>query len=198
MMAAPGRFRYADTNGDGKIDAADRTYLGSPVPKFTGGLTLVLRYKGFDVGAYLYTSLGGKIYNFSKWYTDFYPSFTGQAVSARVLDSWTLQHTNTDQPIFENASNFSTNTQSNSFYVENGSYLRMQNLTLGYTLPTHLLNSAHIQRLRLFVQTTNLFTVSKYKGLDPGVGGTADTNFGIDIGNYPVSRGFNAGIGLTF
>ena len=192
--AAPGRFRYADVNGDGKIDAADRTYLGSPVPKFTGGLTFILRYKGFDVGAYLYTSLGGKIYNFSKWYIDFYPSFTGQAVSARVLDSWTPQHTNTSQPIFENASNFSTNTQSNSFYVENGSYLRMQNLTIGYTLPS----TARIQRLRLFVQTTNLFTVTKYKGLDPGVGGTADTNFGIDIGNYPITRGFNAGIGLTF
>ena len=192
--AGPGRFRYADINGDGKIDAADRTYLGSPVPKFTGGLTFTLRYKGFDASAYLYTSLGGKIYNFSKWYIDFYPSFTGQAVSARVLNSWTPQNTNTDQPIFENTSNFSTNTQSNSFYVENGSYLRMQNLTLGYTLPA----KAHIQRLRLFLQTTNLFTVTKYKGLDPGVGGTADTNFGIDIGNYPITRGFNAGVGFTF
>ncbi len=196
--AGPGRFRYADVNGDKKIDAADRTYLGSPVPKFTGGLTFTLRYKGFDMSTYAYTSLGGKIYNFSKWYIDFYPSFTGQAVSARVLNSWTPQNTNTDQPIFENTSNFSTNTQSNSFYVENGSYLRLQNLTLGYTLPPSLLDKAHIQRLRIFVQTTNLFTISKYKGLDPGVGGTADTNFGIDIGNYPVTRGFNAGIGFTF
>ena len=196
--AAPGRFRYADINGDGRIDAADRTFLGSPVPKFTGGLTFILRYKGFDASAYVYSSLGGKIYNFSKWYIDFYPSFTGQAVSARVLDSWTPQNTDTDQPIFENTSNFSTNTQSNSFYVENGSYLRMQNLTLGYTLPTNVLSSTRLQRLRLFVQTTNLFTVSKYKGLDPGVGGTADTNFGIDIGNYPVTRGFNVGVGVTF
>lgn len=192
--AGPGRFRFADVNGDGKIDAADRTYLGSPVPKFTGGLTFILRHKGFDLSAYMYTSLGGKIYNFSKWYIDFYPSFTGQAVSARVLDSWTPQHTSTDQPIFENTSNFSTNTQSNSFYVENGSYLRMQNVTLGYTLPAR----SHLQRLRVYLQTTNLFTITKYKGLDPGVGGTADTNFGIDIGNYPITRGFNAGIGLTF
>ncbi len=196
--AGPGRFRYADVNGDGVIDAKDRTYLGSPVPKFTGGLTFIVRYKGFDVGAYLYTSLGSKIYNFSKWYIDFYPSFTGQAVSARVLDSWTPTHTNTDQPIFENTSNFSTNTQSNSFYVENGSYLRMQNLTIGYTVPASLLNNSRLQRLRVFFQTTNLFTVTGYKGLDPGVGGTADTSFGIDIGNYPVTRGFNGGIGITF
>ena len=196
--AAPGRFRYADTNGDGKITADDRTYIGSPVPKFTGGLTFILRYKGFDLSTYLYTSLGGKIYNGSKWYQDFYPSFTGAAVSTRVLNSWLPTNTNTDQPIFENASNFSTNTVSNSFYVENGSYLRMQNITLGYTLPTNLLNNLRLQRLRVFVQTTNLFTVTKYKGLDPAVGGAADTNFGIDVGNYPLTRGFNAGLGLTF
>ena len=196
--AGPGRFRFADINGDGKIDAADRTYLGSPVPKFTGGLTFILRYKGFDLNAYLYTSLGGKIYNFSKWYTDFYPSFSGAAVSARVLDSWTPTHTNTNQPIFEQQSNFSNNTQSNSFYVEKGDYLRMQNLTLGYTLPPALLSNFKMQRLRLFVQTTNLFTITGYKGLDPGVGGSADTNFGIDVGNYPVTRGFNAGVGVTF
>ena len=192
--AAPGRFRYADINGDGKIDAADRTYLGTAVPTFTGGITFGLSYKGFDLNANLYSSLGGKIYNFSKWYTDFYPSFTGAAVSARVLNSWTPTNTNTSQPIFENASNFSTNTVSNSFYVEKGDYLRLQNITLGYTLPA----TARLQRLRLFVQSTNLFTITGYKGLDPAVGGAADTNFGIDVGNYPVTRGFNGGIGLTF
>ncbi|WP_375444178.1 SusC/RagA family TonB-linked outer membrane protein [uncultured Fibrella sp.] len=192
--AAPGRFRYADINGDGQITADDRTFLGSPVPSFTGGITMVLRYKGFDLTANLYSSLGGKIYNFSKWYTDFYPSFTGAAVSARVLNSWLPTNTNTDTPIFENTSNFSTNTVSNSFYVESGDYLRLQNVTLGYSLPP----TSRLARLRFFVQSTNLFTVTGYKGLDPAVGGSADTNFGIDVGNYPVTRGFNGGIGLTF
>lgn len=84
---APGRFRYADTNGDGKINDDDRTYLGSPVPKFTGGVTLTLRYSGFDVNTSLYTSLGNKIFNNSRWFTDFYPSFTGAVVSARVKNS---------------------------------------------------------------------------------------------------------------
>ena len=123
-----GRFRYEDINGDNKIDASDRTYLGSPVPKFTGGLNFTVTYKNFAVNAYLYTSLGNKIINFSKSYTDFYPSFSGAAISERVKDSWSPSNTGATTPIFETASNFSTNTQSNSFYVESGNYLRFQNV----------------------------------------------------------------------
>lgn len=196
--AAPGRFRYADINGDGSINDADRTFIGSPVPKFTGGFNFILRYKGFDLEGYLYTSLGNKIFNVSKWFTDFYPSFQGAAISERIKDSWLPSNTNTDIPIFESASNFSTNTQSNSFYVEDGSYLRFQNITLGYNLPTAILNRLKMTRLRVFISSNNLFTITGYSGLDPGVGGAADTNFGIDVGNYPVTRSFTGGINIGF
>ncbi|WP_221390755.1 TonB-dependent receptor [Dyadobacter sp. NIV53] len=196
--AAPGRFRYVDLNGDGKINSDDRTFLGSPVPKFTGGINIKLTYKGFDLATYMYTSVGNKIFNVSKWFTDFYPSFTGAAVSARVKDSWLPDHTNTDTPIFESTSNFSTNTQSNSFYVEDGTFFRMQNLTLGYTLPANILGRLKMQKVRLYASTNNLFTVTKYQGLDPGVGGNADTNFGIDVGNYPITRSWTFGINLGF
>ncbi|WP_461076960.1 SusC/RagA family TonB-linked outer membrane protein [Spirosoma flavus] len=196
--AGPGRFRFADINGDNKIDDLDRTYLGSPIPKFTGSITLTLKYKGFDLNTQLYTSLGNKIFNNSKWYTDFYPSFPGAAVSARVKDSWLPTHTDTTVPIFENTSNFSTNTQANSYYVEDGSYGRLQYLTLGYTLPATLLNKVNLSRLRLSLTATNLFTITKYTGLDPAVGGSADQNFGIDIGNYPVTRGYNVGLSFGF
>ncbi len=196
--AAPGRFRYADINGDGVINNDDRTFIGSPVPKFTGGINLRFNYKGFDLATYLYTSLGGKIFNMSKWFTDFYPSFSGAAISARVKDSWTPTHTNTSQPIFEDVSNFSTNQVPNSFYVENGSYLRMQNITLGYTLPAALLSKVGLSRVRLSVAANNIFTVTGYKGLDPGVGGAADQNFGIDVGNYPITRSYNAGLSIGF
>ncbi|PRY39306.1 TonB-linked SusC/RagA family outer membrane protein [Spirosoma oryzae] len=192
--AAPGRFRYADTNGDGKISDDDRQYLGSPIPKFTGSITLGLKYKGFDLNTNLYTSLGGQIFNYSKWYTDFYPSFTGAAVNARVLDSWLPSHTNTSVPIYESTSNFSTNTQANSYYVENGSYARLQYLTLGYTFPSVILNKVNFNRLRVYVSATNLFTITKYSGLDPSVGGSADTSFGIDVGNYPITRAYNVGV----
>lgn len=207
--AGPGRFRFADLNGmddngdltgtpDGKIDAADRTYLGSPVPKFLGGVNFKLVLGALDFETYIYTSVGNKIFNLSKWYTDFYPSFTGAAVSARVKDSWTTANTGAETPIFENVSNFSTNTQPNSFYVEDGTYVRMQNLAIGYTIPANVLNKMKMKRLRVYVSTNNVFTFSKYQGLDPAVGGAADTTFGIDIGNYPVTRSFMFGVSAGF
>jgi hypothetical protein len=115
-----------------------------------------------------------------------------------VKDSWTPSNTGTDIPIFESASNFSTNTQSNSFYVENGSYLRLQNVTLGYTLPVALQDKLKMTKLRVYVAANNLFTISPYTGLDPAVGGAADTNFGIDVGNYPITRSYTVGINLGF
>lgn len=207
--AGPGRFRYADLNGlddngkltgkpDGKIDAADRTFIGSPVPKFTGGVNLKVTFGAIDIETYLYTSYGNKIFNLSKWFTDFYPSFTGAAISARVKDSWTTSNTGSDLPIFEEASNFSTNTQPNSYYIEDGSFLRMQNLTVGYNLPKSMMNTLKLTRARVYVGTNNVFTLTKYKGLDPAVGGAADTNFGIDVGNYPVTRSVMVGLGVTF
>ncbi|MVM31401.1 SusC/RagA family TonB-linked outer membrane protein [Spirosoma sp. HMF4905] len=196
--AAPGRFRFADINGDGKIDDNDRTYLGSPIPKFTGSITLTLKYKGFDLNTNLYASLGNKIFNNQRWFTDFYPSFTGAAVSARVKDSWLPTHTNTTVPIFESTANFSTNTQANSYYVENGSYGRMQYLNLGYTFPAVMLKQLNLSRLRVSLSATNLFTITKYSGLDPAVGGSADATFGIDVGNYPVTRGYNVGLSFGF
>ncbi|MBC6993745.1 TonB-dependent receptor [Neolewinella lacunae] len=206
--AAPGRFRFVDNNGrndageltgvpDGRITEADRTFLGSAVPDFTGGLNLVLTYKNFDLTTFLYTSLGNEIYNNSKWFTDFYGTFKGASVSSRVLDSWTPQNTDTDIPIYESASNFSTSQESTSYYVEDGSFLRMQNLTLGYTLRNSTLNSV-FTNLRLAVSATNLFTITGYDGLDPAVGGAADTNFGVDVGNYPVTRGFNFNLSFDF
>ena len=206
--AAPGRFRFQDNNGrdenneltgmpDGVIDEADRTVLGDPIPDFTGGLNLRFEYKGFDLEGFLYTSLGNEIFNFSKYFTDFYPVFPGAAISTRVLDAWTPENGSNTQPIFENNANFSSTDQVNSFYVEDGSYLRLRNLTLGYNLPLDLFGGT-VQRARVTVSGNNLFTITKYQGLDPQVGGAADTDFGIDVGNFPTQRSFNFGLGLTF
>ena len=196
--AGPGRFRYADINGDGKIDADDRTILGSPIPKFTGGINLKVTYKNFDIETYLYTSLGNQIFNMTKWYTNFYSTFPGSAKAETVKNSWTPTNLNASSPIFENVSNFSTDTQPNSWYVENGSYLRMTNLAIGYNLPKNLLKNMKIRTARIALSTNNVFTVTSYSGLDPQVGGQADTNFGIDIGNYPVTRSYNLSVKLGF
>ena len=208
-FASPGRFKYRDINGrdadgnltglpDGKIDADDRKILGSPIPKFTGGMNFTLGYKGFDLSAYLYTSIGNEIWNQSKWFTDFYSTFEGAATSERLKDAWTPQNLNATIPIVEKAANSATSSVGNSFYVEDGSYLRLQNVTLGYTLPPSLLERWRLERLRVFASANNLFTITGYEGLDPAVGGDADLTFGIDVGNYPVTRGYTFGLNLSF
>lgn len=193
-----GRFQYRDINGDGVISADDRTYLGSPVPKFSAGLAFTLKYKNFDLNVYANGTAGNKIFNQSKWFTDFYPSFQGSSKSERIKDSWSPENTGATIPIYESASNFSTNTQSSSYYVEDGSYLRIQNLSIGYTLPANVLSRIGMQRLRVFASTNNVLTLTKYSGLDPSVGGDADTSFGIDVGNYPITRSWNLGVNLGF
>ena len=193
-----GRFRFTDVNGDGVITPADRTFLGSPVPAFTGGINLKLTYRNFELETFLYASLGAEIYRFEKWYTDFYPSFTGAAISRNVLDSWTTTGGGNTVPIFENVSNFSTNNSSNSYYVEDGSFMRLRNVQVAYNLSPTFLGKLGFSKARVYLQATNLFTITKYSGQDPEVGGAVDTSLGIDIGNYPITRGFNIGVNLGF
>lgn len=197
--AGIGRFRYADTNGDGKITPEDRTYLGSPVPTYTGGVNIGLTYRNFEFATYIYASAGNKIWNQSKWFTDFFGSFEGSGKGERAKQSWTPALGNAAlAPIWESASNISTNAAENSWYVEDGDYIRFQNISLGYNIPKTYTSKLGIKRAKFTLSANNLFTITKYKGLDPGVGGAADTGFGIDVGNYPVSRSFNASINLTF
>lgn len=195
---APGRFKFEDVNGDGRITPDDRVFLGNPVPDFTGGMNFTLGYKGFDLSAYLYTSIGNEIWNQSRWFTDFFQTFEGAAVSRRLFDAWTPQNLDAKIPVVERVSNFSTSNVANSFYVEDGSYLRLQNLTLGYSAPASVLQKLKMERARVFASVNNLFTLTKYEGLDPAVGGDADLTFGIDVGNYPVTRGWTFGINLSF
>lgn len=152
-------------------------------------------YKAFEIEALFYGVQGGQVLNFTKWFTDFYPSFAGIGKSTRVLNAWTPTNTNTNIPRFENVSNSSTNGELNSYYVEDGSYLRLRSVKLGYTLPASILKQMNIDRLRVFIQGTNLFTATKYTGSDPAVSGV-DTNFGVDIGNYPVNRQVLFGLSL--
>jgi TonB-linked SusC/RagA family outer membrane protein len=194
-----GRFRYADINGDGKITTDDRTFLGSPVPTYTGGINVGLTYKDFEFATYLYASAGNKIWNQSKWFTDFFGTFEGSGKGERAKQSWTPELGNSAAaPIWESNSNMSTSGAANSWYVEDGDYIRIQNISLGYNIPKTYTSKLGIKRAKFTLSANNIFTLTKYKGLDPGVGGAADTGFGIDVGNYPVTRSFNASINLTF
>ncbi len=193
-----GRFRYADINGDGQIDASDRTFIGNPNPKYTYGINLGFTYKNFDLSVFMYGSQGNKIWNEVKYWTDFFSSFTGAKSQTALYDSWTPTHQNAKAPIQENAGYASTNGSPNSYYVENGAYLRAKNIMLGYTLPNGFLQKKGIQNVRVYIQAANLFTITKYTGADPEINGNGVTEFGIDEGSYPSTKQFLAGINLRF
>jgi TonB-linked SusC/RagA family outer membrane protein len=207
-----GRFRYADPTNQGYITANSKEFLGNPNPKFNYGANLGLSFKGFDFSVFLYGVYGNDIWNQVKWWTDFYASFPGAASSQTALyNSWLPNHMNAKAPIQDaiNGSNASTNTVPNSYFVEKGSYLRAKNMTLGYTLNASKLNKVGISRCRIYVQAINLFTVTKYSGIDPevsvnqvmGSNGMAQnpaTDFGIDEGNYANPKQYLLGLQVTF
>jgi hypothetical protein len=195
--AAPGRFRYRDVNGDGVITPEDRTMLGSPNPDFTYGLNLGLNYKGFDFSAIFYGSQGNEIVNTIRSYTHFYAGYIGNKSNV-LLNAWTPENTNTTVPKIETGATLSTSGTLNSYFVENGSYLRLRSLILGYTIKPAILQKIKVSRLRLYVQAANLFTITKYTGLDPELGGSS-SSFGVDYGNYPNNQqNFLFGLNLSF
>ncbi|HCL84138.1 MAG TPA: SusC/RagA family TonB-linked outer membrane protein, partial [Chitinophagaceae bacterium] len=196
--AAPGRFKYADINGDGKIDATDRTFFGNPNPKFTYGLNANFTYKNFDATVIFYGSYGNDIVNYTRYWTDMWASFQGNKSINLLYNSWTPSNLNPKAPILENASTFSTNTVPNSFYKESGSFLKMRSFIIGYTIPESSLKSVGVEHLRIFFQASNLFQITNYTGLDPEIGGSSAA-YGIDYGSYPGNqRSFTGGISLTF
>ncbi|HVS98135.1 MAG TPA: TonB-dependent receptor [Puia sp.] len=196
--AAPGRFKYADLNHDGKITDSDRTFYGNPNPKFTYGLNLNFTYKDFDATIIFYGSYGNDVINYTRYWTDFWASFQGNKSYNLLYNSWTPTNLNPKAPILENASTFSTNTVPNSFYKESGSFFKCRSLIIGYTLRPDMLKKVGLDKFRVFVQGANLFTVTKYTGLDPELSGNTSA-FGMDFGNYPNNqRNFNVGVSLTF
>jgi len=195
--AAVGRFRY-DDKGAGIVTPDSRQFLGSPNPDFSYGLNLGVAYKAFDLSAFFYGVSGVEIWNQVRWWTDFYPSFAGGKSKTAMYNSWTPENHNAKAPIVENAASFSTNSTPNSYYVEDGSYLRLKNLQIGYTLNHKALDKAGISRLRFYVQAANLFTITKYTGLDPEIGGGDSGSFGVDEGAYPAIKQFLFGLNLSF
>lgn len=194
---AVGRFRYADINGDNQITADDRTFIGNPNPDFTYGLNIELLYKNWDFSMFLYGSQGNDLWNNVKWWHDFYSSFTGAKSATALYDSWTPQNTNATAPIQETVGSFSSADVPNSYFVEDGSYLRARQVQIGYSVPSDLLTSMNMTKLRLYVQMVNPFTITSYSGIDPEISG-GSVNFGIDEGAYPNQKQILLGVNLVF
>lgn len=200
--AAPGRLKFRDVNGDGEITQEDRTFFGNPNPDFTAGLNLGVNFKNFDFSTFLYASVGNDVINYVRYWTDFPSVFDGAISKDAVYNSWTPDRPNAKVPRLERTANFSTSTQFSSYYLENGSFLKMRSLILGYTIPSARLNRLGIERFRVYLQGANLFTATKYTGLDPELVNSDlnnNTNFGIDFGNYPNNqKTYNIGVNLSF
>ncbi|RBL91346.1 SusC/RagA family TonB-linked outer membrane protein [Chitinophaga flava] len=196
--AAMGRFRYKDVNGDGRITPDDRTFLGNPNPDFTYGINIGVVYKNFDFSIFIFGTHGNQIWNNVRWWRDFYSSFEGAKSKTALYDSWRPDHQNAKAPIQEVDGSVSTQGVPNSYMVENGAYLRAKNMQLGYTLPAGALSRLRIQKFRVYVQAANLFTITRYSGIDPEIGGSNITDFGVDEGAYPNQRQFLIGVNLGF
>ncbi|MBL6729859.1 MAG: TonB-dependent receptor [Bacteroidia bacterium] len=185
--AVPGDFRYVDLDNNGVIDENDRTYIGDPIPDITMGLNLSLDYKQFDFKAYAFASLGGDIVrNYER-----YGKLTNRP--SYVLDRWHGPGTSNTTPRVTTAAN--PNTRFSDFYVEDGSFVRVQNMQLGYNLNNQFLD---IESFRLYVSVNNAFTFTKYKGFDPTTSSGAPIGGGFDQGFYPNPRTFSLGVNIKF
>ncbi|WP_343691875.1 TonB-dependent receptor [Chitinophaga sp.] len=191
---APGDIRFKDLNGDGVITSADRTFLGSYIPKYTYSLNYAANWKQFDLSVFFQGVQGNKIFNGTRVLREGMARLFG--AGTEVLNAWTPEHTNTDVPRAISGDP-NSNLRVSDRWIESGSYLRLKNLMIGYTLPR---NSIHfISSLRIYVSSQNLLTFTKYKGWDPEIGSknTTLTN-GIDYGQYPAARSFQLGLQAGF
>ncbi|RAK69343.1 SusC/RagA family TonB-linked outer membrane protein [Hymenobacter edaphi] len=189
--AAPGDIRFRDVNGDGTINADDRTYIGSPVPDFTYGVTNTLSWKGFDLNVFVQGSQGNDIYNLNRYYTEGALYGNGSGIS-RVLGRWTGPGTSNDVPRAIGGDP-NQNLRVSTYFVEDGSYARLKLLTLGYTLPKAVMSRLYASQLRVYVSAQNLVTLTNYSGYDPEVGIS-----GVDRGVYPQPRVLLAGVNIGF
>ncbi len=189
-----GRFTFEDLDNSGDITDADRSYIGSPHPDFTYGINLTAGYKGFDISAFFQGSQGNDIYNQNKIFTDF-PSFVNGNRSVRVLDSWTPTNTNPSLPALS-ATIQGNEAVSNSFFVEDGSYVRLKNLQIGYTLSNDVTSKFGIDSFRIYVQGSNLFTITEYDGWDPEIISFNNLTLGVDSGVSPQPRILTLGMNI--
>jgi TonB-linked SusC/RagA family outer membrane protein len=193
--AIPGSPKYIDQNNDGVINDKDITSMGTTFPKFTYGWTNTFSYSNFDLNVFIQGVSGNQIYNLSRVYMD-RTSSDADATSTRILDRWTPDHQNTNVPSFA-GTNKSELLQSNR-WLENGSYLRVKTITLGYNLPKAIANVAKIKAARLYVSGVNLITLTNYTGYDPEARTGVDTFGGIDLASYPAQKTYTVGLNVTF
>ena len=203
-----GDARYKDLNGNGLLDEGDKKNIGSPFPKLTYGITLGADFYGVDIQLFFQGVYGNKIYNALRERLE--GAGTECAMSTSMRDVWIGYSDEAKTSMIDKGLNYMTmnlenrngtipnpvgstlNTENSTRFIEDGSYLRLKNIQIGYTLPKNITQKFFCERLRFYVTASNLFTITKYSGYDPEVGS------GVDYGNYPQSRTFTFGLNASF
>ncbi len=198
----PGDVKFKDQDGNGTIDGNDRKHIGSPIPKVTAGLNINLSYKNWDLSVFFQGAYGQKIFSvLNRDIEGFYRPFN---VTQRYFDNhWTGEGSSNEYPraSWDASGN---NTKYSTRFLEDGSYTRLKNVQLGYSIPRTFLNKYGFSAARIYLSGTNLFTFTKYQGLDPemtvsnNAAGQGDSSAGLDWGTYPAARSYNIGVNLTF
>ena len=209
-----GDFIFADINGDGVITNDDQTFIGNPEPKFTWGFGNTFSYKGFDLTVFFTGSYGNDVVNYNRRWTEITGSTSN--LSKDVLNYARVEMINPDGPDdFRNyhvvnagttmprlytESYKNLNNRMSDNYVEDGSYIRLQNVSLAYTFPKNWIKKIHLENLKIYCNIQNLFTWSEYKGYDPEVGSLYGNTLlnGVDYGRYPTPRIYTVGLNVAF
>lgn len=188
--AKPGDIKFLDLNGDGVISDADRTFLGRSNPNFTYGLTFSAKYKGFDISLFGQGVSGNMIFNGLRRF-----DLTPSNYTTNILNRWTGEGTSNTVPRVTLQDDNKNYSRVSSLFLESGAYFRLKNVQLGYTLPKQLVNKVGLDKLKVYVMGNNLFTLTKYTGYDPEIGGGS---LGVDRGFYPQARSFFVGVNVGF
>jgi hypothetical protein len=199
---APGDVMFKDHDGNGIIDGNDRVHVGSAIPKLTAGLNISLGYKNFDLSVFFQGAYGQKIFSvLNRDIEGFYRPFN---VTQRYFDNrWTGSGTSNEFPraSWDASGN---NTRYSTRFLEDGSYTRLKNLQIGYSIPGNTLSKIGLSELRIYLSGTNLLTFTKYQGMDPemttsdNAKGDGDRSVGMDWGTYPSAKSYNLGVNLAF
>ena len=194
--AYPGDVRYVDADGNGAINDDDRVMMGNPFPKADLGFSARFEYKGFDLSMFFFSQLGHDIYNGSAWWMDRSDDRFNRPAG---YSPWTPDNPSQTTPIAIMGSAGSRNFYINQDrYLEDGDYLKLKNLELGYTLPSELMSKAGFKKLRVYFSGQNLFTLTGYSGWDPEVVNTWILERGVDWGSFPNPRTISFGVQAKF
>jgi TonB-linked SusC/RagA family outer membrane protein len=199
--AKPGDIRFVDYNDDGIIDGNDRQYCGSGFPEFDYGLRLYAEYKGIDLNVFLQGTQGNKIYNAFRTYTESVRA--GNNYTTKVLDSYTYDPVNGNYPRLDVTDPNGNDVDNSDRYLEDGSYLRLKTVSLGYNFPKRWTSRLNLQSARVYIGVQNLFTLTKYEGYNPDIGGgqyqgSGLGTRGVDYSVYPLPRSYHVGIQFNF